>query len=213
MGYRDKLKSWVEESPHTMKSASLAAGLSETMVREIIVGRIKNPGVETLEAIAGVFGRTIEELYGDIDNLPLAQEIYGDGAQAIEPAQRISVPGDAAGPDGLSAYRMADDSMATEIPKGTIMIAADPDVHMFPMVPGMIYIIRRRGALLVRKHVVGPDGNSWLVTCPEEGAQTFPGYVLENDADNDGKAAASSDGVRMTDIVGGVLWEYRARKH
>lgn len=43
----------VRSAGHTWKSASLAAGLGETYVREIATGRISKPSVDKLQALAG----------------------------------------------------------------------------------------------------------------------------------------------------------------
>ncbi|RYE12839.1 MAG: XRE family transcriptional regulator [Rickettsiales bacterium] len=47
-----------------MKSLSVAAGLNETAIRDIIKGRVKNPRIDTLQKIAKVLNCSIGDLLG-----------------------------------------------------------------------------------------------------------------------------------------------------
>jgi SOS-response transcriptional repressor LexA len=52
----------LERSGLTQKGAALKAGLSETAIRDIVVGRSKNPRYDTIKKIADLFGCSAEDL-------------------------------------------------------------------------------------------------------------------------------------------------------
>ena len=57
-----QLRKKLEESGHTMKSLSKAAGKNETYVRDILEGRVKNPSYENLKYLAAALGCDVGEL-------------------------------------------------------------------------------------------------------------------------------------------------------
>lgn len=61
---RDELDRRMHEAGYNQKSLALAAGLHETYVRDILIGRSKRPGGAKLMAIARVLGCSVEDLTG-----------------------------------------------------------------------------------------------------------------------------------------------------
>lgn len=62
MDFKEKIKFLMEQKGYNQKSLSLAAGLGETAVRDILMGRIISPKIKTLEKIAGVLDCEVESL-------------------------------------------------------------------------------------------------------------------------------------------------------
>lgn len=63
----ERLEALIEVRNTDQKNVALAAGLSDTAARNILKGRSKNPGVETLAALAGVLGVSVAYLIGETD--------------------------------------------------------------------------------------------------------------------------------------------------
>ncbi|MCI4661639.1 MAG: helix-turn-helix transcriptional regulator [Neomegalonema sp.] len=74
----DRLKELMKE--HGVKAAPLArrAQLNESAVRDILRGRSKNPGIVTLERIAGVLDLRPSDLYEIRDYLPIVGTIRSE---------------------------------------------------------------------------------------------------------------------------------------
>ncbi len=58
----DRLRALIKSTGIKAATAAREAGLNESAVRDILRGRSLNPGIETLDKIAGAFGITLEEL-------------------------------------------------------------------------------------------------------------------------------------------------------
>ncbi len=79
---RKELERRIKQKNTNMKEVSLAAGLNETAVRDIIVGRIQSPTYITLTSIAKVLGCTVEELFGAKD-APSVVSIKNSGGEKV----------------------------------------------------------------------------------------------------------------------------------
>ena len=70
-----KLSALIEDNGYNYKSLALAAGLGETSVRDIVVGRSKNPRTDTIEKIASVLGVRASDIMGDTE--PAMTKVVG----------------------------------------------------------------------------------------------------------------------------------------
>lgn len=64
ISFQEILKKKLEEKNLNINAAEAKLGLKKSAIRNIIIGRSKNPGIEVLQAIASELGCTIEELLG-----------------------------------------------------------------------------------------------------------------------------------------------------
>ncbi|WP_308908954.1 helix-turn-helix domain-containing protein [Pseudokordiimonas caeni] len=145
--------------------------------------------------------------------LPIRGRLTGSGV--LEPLpddmalREVAVPLDATSPEGLSCYLMGDDSLAQEIRPGSLIIAADPRKHFFPMTPGVILLVSRPGGrIAARQYHRTANGEDWLVPLPEKPNPAYESWPfrLMPGARAD---SAGSDSVSTGDIVAGVLWVTR----
>jgi transcriptional regulator with XRE-family HTH domain len=119
---------------------------------------------------------TIEgTLMGDGRVLPL------DEAHGI---QSVAIPPDAETSEGLYCYIMGDDVLENEIKQGSIIIAADPRKHFFPMIPGAIFLIKQTDAqgteyLLPRQYHKTETGEDWLIPLPKSPNPAFTSLRLD----------------------------------
>lgn len=75
----EKLKELTKKHGYNFKSLSLAAGLGETAVRDIVVGRVRSPQTETLEKIANHLKIPLAEITGNGSNRIPVIGIVGAG--------------------------------------------------------------------------------------------------------------------------------------
>jgi hypothetical protein len=145
-----RLKEAIETQGSNYKAISKKAKLGETAVRDIVVGRVRNPGVYTLDRIAAALGTSlIELLVGEkdgvnMDNSTIPLLGYVGGGEAVYPyddlpllprtitaADRDSIncewvdapPGRY--PNGVVALRVTGPSMKPYMPAGTIVYYAN----------------------------------------------------------------------------------------
>jgi hypothetical protein len=103
------------------KAVSLRAKLGETAVRDIIVGRVRNPGIYTLEKIAYALDTTIADVMKDAPNekimLPIAAYVgLGGEVHPYDESEKHPDAGETECPPGLNprhvtAIRVKGDSM------------------------------------------------------------------------------------------------------
>ena len=102
---------------HSIKAAPLAraADLNESAVRDILRGRSKNPGIVTLQKIAGVLNLRPSALFeagalwpivGEVDISGVSDRDESNSLDAVENPFFLSTP------EQLSALRVLDDSLA-----------------------------------------------------------------------------------------------------
>lgn len=145
-----KLGELIVRRGENYKSVSMRAKLGETAVRDIIVGRVKNPGIHTIERIAGALGTSIASLideetvllpaptplvpivgyvgagaqvypYDDVPLLP--SNVKADEQDYINCEWVDSPPG--VFPNGIAALRVTGKSMLPFMPPGTIVFYAE----------------------------------------------------------------------------------------
>lgn len=108
-----RLKLLMQE--HRIRAAPLAraAELNESAVRDILRGRSKNPGIVTLQKIAAVLDLRPSALFEAGALWPIVGTVGGGGrvSDSSEPSF-MENPFFALTPEGLSALRVEDDSLA-----------------------------------------------------------------------------------------------------
>lgn len=180
--------------------ASLAAGEKTNAGREL-----DGPSLEILGSLTGT---------GDL--IPLASDA------AIT---SVPVPPDAESNEGLYCYLMGDDSLEQEIRQGSLIIAGDPRVHFFPMVPGSIFIVdmgpnKGDAKLTARQYFKSSNGEDWLVPLPTNHNPHYESWrfsMLPAELEQANVAAMPGSGtetpahkvVRTSDIVAVVMWVHR----
>lgn len=60
---RERLNDLIKESGRSMGDLSESAGLSRTAIRDIMNGRSKSPGIDTLQAIAVTLNVSLPEIF------------------------------------------------------------------------------------------------------------------------------------------------------
>ncbi len=153
------------------------------------------------------------------DRLPVLGAITGTGD--IAPADTLSfssvpLPPDAATNEGLYCYLMGDESMATEVPEGSLVIGADPRLHHFPLVPGALLMARRDETVVLRRLHRTADGALWLVAVPAEPNPRYQSYRFDlGDPDQSAPTPGTENGATETvgidNIFAGVLWVHHRR--
>lgn len=126
----DRLRARMTDAGFSMKSLSVAAGLNETYVRDVLAGRGK-PSVDRLARIAQVLGTTVADLMGEeeqgLRSVPL-MGFVGAGAEVHpefeqvppEGLEQITVPFPL--PGDMIAFKVKGDSMLPQFRDGTVII-------------------------------------------------------------------------------------------
>jgi transcriptional regulator with XRE-family HTH domain len=130
--WADRFRALMEERGYTMKSLSLAAGLNESFVRDML-NRQRQPGVDRLTRLLAVMGVTFTEFMGGEEkgdgtrSVPLMGYV-GAGAE-VEPdfeqvpnegLEQIPVPFDL--PSEMIAFQVRGDSMMPQFRDGAVLI-------------------------------------------------------------------------------------------
>lgn len=159
---KDDLRSRLKAAGLNAKEASLKAGLGESTIRDILNGRVADPRVGTLEALAPVLGCTLLDLCAALDTVPVlgTEPARGSSSRAKGPARPRNRLGEflvSRGVDGkelarktgISARRLAaiaDGGEATMAELGAIADALDLGVFdIFDFAP----LTREEATLLI----------------------------------------------------------------
>lgn len=93
---KQNIKKLLAHNGITQKEAAIKAGLSETAVRDILVGRSKNPRYDTLEKIGKIFNCSPDELIGISKSSyyvsPLKKLRNKVGLSVCELSERTKIP-------------------------------------------------------------------------------------------------------------------------
>ena len=158
------------------------------------------------------------------DMLPILGCLFGDGHVGEVPPElpfdAVPVPPDAQSNEGLYCYVMGDNSMAKEIAPDSLVIAADPRQHFFPMVPNALFLVdlgEERRAL--RQYVKTEGGGEWLVPLPEFPDPSFKSWRFsmlpkdlvpkDSSVSNGGTENGDQRTLYTDDILAAVLWVHR----
>ncbi len=168
-----------------------------------------------------------------VARIPVAGCLTGTGI--VEPLpenhsfKNVPVPPDAESAEGLHCYVMGDESMGQEIRAGSLIIAADPRQHYFPMVPGAIFLIKLEAEpnkLFLRQYLKTEAGEDWLVPLPVAPNPAYESLRFSLLPESlTGKASQASPGAAKNqaagtetqahkiagteNIVAGVLWVHQ----
>ncbi|UTW56150.1 helix-turn-helix transcriptional regulator [Kordiimonas sp. SCSIO 12610] len=204
---RDLLKT----KGHKLKDIAETLDISAPRVTDILKGAREVQSDEILK-LANLLGLSATSLLESlsagelIDNGPL-DNVSIDNVSAAEPARiaiegtlmgdgrilplldtatirSVAPPPDADTTEGLTAYIMGDDVLENEIKQGSIIIAADPRKHFYPMVPGAIFLINQNNSdgtkrLLPRQYHKTETGEDWLIPLPKTPNPAFASLRFE----------------------------------
>jgi transcriptional regulator with XRE-family HTH domain len=147
-----RLKEEIARQRYNYKSLSLAAGLGETTVRDIMIGRARNPRRDTLMKIAKTLGKPLIYLLADevatvpvIDTgIPRRGRRTSAGVREHAPSadcEYVEAPPELGYRD-IAAVRMRGDAMLPFLPDGTLLYYHEPlhtgfDVHL-----GRLVVVR-----------------------------------------------------------------------
>ena len=151
------IKATLKAKGFKLKDMAETLGITAPRVTDILRG-IREVQADELALLAGMLGLNLKSLLASLESgvlreladpdsqLPIAGRLVGDGSllplnEADDPTH-VALPPDAITSDGLFCYIMGDNSMGQEIKAGDIIIAADPRVHFYPMVPGALLLVR-----------------------------------------------------------------------
>lgn len=188
--------------------ATLLGITSKSLLASLAAGEKTNAGRELDGPALNVLG----SLTGTGDLIPLDRDAT---------ISSVPVPPDAESADGLYCYLMGDDSLEQEIKQGSLIIAGDPRLHFFPMVPGSIFIVDIGDAkLTARQYFKSPNGEDWLVPLPANPNPEYESWrfsMLPAELEGANVAAMPGSGtetaahkvVRTTDIAAVVMWVHR----
>ena len=232
-----KPQEWIKQRlkgrGHKLKDVALALQTTPPRITDILKGNreVQSNEVMPLAELLGISAAsllkslsaqqlTIDPTQAAGLQLPLLGQLTGTGH--VLPLgndatlRQVAAPPDIETTEGFCCYLMGDTSMEQEIKKGSIIIAADPRKHFFPMTPGSIFLIKRpdflikrpENDLLIRQYHQTDNGENWLIPLPDKPNPAFSNLPLDLDPTKD-KEKAHRDSVRMQDIVAGVLWVQR----
>ena len=244
MSEQDWIKTALKSKGCKLKDVAEALGITSPRVTDIIKGAREVQSDELLP-LAEMLGLSVKSLLVSLregrrtlapsDNadssLPILGKLFGDGTlvplSAESPIHQVAIPPDAQNTEGLYCYIMGDNSMAGEIKAGDILIAADPRIHFYPMVPGGVFLVTGPNDTLAARQFLKTDtGESWLVPIPPQpnpafqswrfdmllteltGLKAPPSGVSEASPEKDNGIVGHRT-VHTEDIFAAVLWVHR----
>lgn len=238
MPAQDWIRATLKERGYKLKDAAAALNITPPRMTDILKGmrEVQSDEILPLATLLGLSSKSLLsslaaskrlETGADIEgaSLPVLGGLTGTG-EIIPPKKNtklthVAVPPDAETQEGLYCYEMADDSLEQEIRQGSLVIAGDPRVHFFPMVPGSIFLIDLgNGKITARQLFRAENGEDWLVPLPRNHNPLYESlrfFMLPDDLDparsrrpsDDGISAAGYRSVHTDDIVAAVMWVHR----
>ena len=163
------IKATLKTKGFKLKDMAETLGITAPRVTDILRGT-REVQADELDLLAGMLGLNLKSLLASLESgsprqvadldsrLPVAGRLMGNGTvkpllAGTDPTH-VALPPDAAVSDGLYCYVMGDNSMGQEIKTGDIIIAADPRIHFYPMVPGALLLVRcGEGKMALRQFV------------------------------------------------------------
>ncbi len=232
------IKSRLKKRGHKLKDLAISLKTTPPRITDVITGKREVQSNEVLK-LSEYLGLSLEHLLLSLDQGQLVQppdheksetlailgSVTGQGSllplpQSFSPRQ-VAVPIDAETARGLTAYRMGDNSLSQEISEGSIIIAADPRIHFYPMIPGSLLVFRRdtkQEHLYIRQYHKTAAGENWLISLPDKPNPDYASFrfnLSQSDArldcEND-KEIQHFDTVNTQDIEAVVLWVQKIYK-
>lgn len=225
-----KTQEWIKKSlkarGYKLKDVAARLGITSPRMTDIINGHreVQSDEILSLSEMLGQSARSLlksleagERIDLDADeetHIRIGGMLTGTGdilpiTEAMCPAKFVPIPPDAQHSDGLYCFVMADDSMDSEVSKGSLIIAADPKKHYFPITPGSLLVVRAgHEKMALRKLVRDDSGKYWLTPvpiAPKPSLKVWP--FLPTPVP--GTANVGQGTLYTDDIVAGVLWVHR----
>ena len=240
MSGQDWIKTSLKSEGHKLKDVAEALGITSPRVTDIIKGT-REVQADELLPLAEMLGLSVNSLLlslqegtrreapteNDTNTLPILGYLYGDGTLAPltddAALRHVAIPADAVKVNGLYCYIMGDNSMASEIKEGDIIIAGDPRIHFYPMVPGGVFLVAGpNDTLAARQFLQTEAGESWLVPLPLTPNPAYESWRFEMlppalKGASQAAPSSASDGIQIADhrtvhtddIFAAVLWVHR----
>ncbi|MEX0299660.1 MAG: XRE family transcriptional regulator [Kordiimonas sp.] len=240
MSGQNWIKVSLKSEGHKLKDVAEALGITSPRVTDIIKGT-REVQADELLPLSEMLGLSVNSLLLSLkegerreaatettpSSLPIRGYLLGDGSLTPlgddDSIKVVAVPADAQKPEGLYCYIMGDNSMGSEIKAGDIIIAADPRIHFYPMVPGGIFLVAGPNDTLAARQFVKTDsGESWLVPTPSTPNPAYESWRFEmlppslntkaqsdQTSANDDTQNADHRTVYTDDIFAAVLWVHR----
>ena len=185
-----------------LKDVAETLGITSPRITDIIKGK-REVQADELLPLAELLGLSVKSLLvslreskrvvlpaeDDTRNLPILGKLLGDGTvlpmAPNDPIKHVAIPPESQSADGLYCYIMGDNSMAGEIKAGDILIAADPRIHFYPMVPGSLFLIsvgtgsKPNEKIAARQFLQTDTGENWLVPLPPQPNPAFESWRFD----------------------------------
>jgi len=180
----DQLRRRMSAGGFNQKSLARAAGLNETAVRDILIGKSRHPRHDTLEKLAGALGCGVGALIGGADEAPMDGELvfvptYDVSAAAGEgividrehETGRLAFRHDwlhgvtSAPPERLAVITVRGDSMYPTLADGDAILV---DLTQRQPSRDGIYVIRFGDVLLVKRLHIDPVRRRVTISCDNE---------------------------------------------
>ena len=238
MPAQDWIRTALKERGYKLKDAAAALNITPPRMTDILKGmrEVQSDEILPLAKLLGLSSKSLLsslatsqrlETGADIEgpNLPILGGLTGTG-ELVPPREdarltHVAMPPDAEIEEGLYCYEMADDSLEQEIRKGSLVIAGDPRIHHFPIVPGSIYLVNAGdGKVTARKFFRAENGEDWLVPLPRNHNPLYESwrFSMLPEALDPTKPPQASDtaavspaqrAIRADDIIAAVMWVHQ----
>lgn len=236
MPAQDWIRSVLKDRGVKLKDAAAALDIKPPRMTDILKGmrEVQSDEVLPLAELLGMSsksllksleeGKPVNAGADDAGRLPILGALTGTGELLPlgddTPISSVPIPPDAETQEGLFCYIMGDDSLDQEIRAGSIVIAGDPRVHFFPMVPGSLFIIDLGdGKLTGRQYFKSDTGEDWLVPLSGQHNPRYESWrfsMLPEGLAPTGAVIDKTDTqmpghkiVRTDDIAAVVMWVHR----
>ena len=147
----------------------------------------------------------VDDTYRAPSYVDVSRVFFSTGSNEIKKGAKIPPPIEAETDEGLWAYKMIDNSMEQLIPRGSIMLAADPNIHDLPIEIGSVVFFRYKDEVMVRQYIV-TEGEAYLAACPMHFDPSIRGFSLDR---NKRGRKSQENVVNIRDIFAVLWWVYQ----
>ncbi len=238
MPAQEWIRAALKERGVKLKDAAAALKITPPRMTDILKGmrEVQSDEVLPLANLLGLSSKSLlsslaasrrVETGAEIEgaSLPILGGLTGMGdiiaLQSTGILTHVGLPPGAETAEGLYCYEMGDDSLEQEIRRGSLIIAGDPRIHHFPIVPGSIYLISLGdGRVAARQFFRSEAGEDWMVPLPRFHNPLYESWrfsMLPDALDKTTTAytagtdpsAAAQRIVRPDDIFAAVMWVHQ----
>jgi len=222
MPKQDWIRATLKERGHKLKDVAAALDIPPPRVTDILNGK-REVQADEVERLADMLGLSPRSLLRSLEDgamtivpgeegaprVPVMGVIHADGRvlplEEDFPFRDLAAPPTAATSEGLACYVMGDGSMGTLVPKGSLVVTADPRHHFAPIVPGQVFVLRLGDGRQVMRQYVKTAGGQDMLRGAEgaaEPCESFSFSLLP-----EALAGAGSKGrLGVGDIAGAAMW-------